>query len=375
MSGHRMHGPTGTNMPADWPALTPAEITALLAHYPQAGQLQAIRWRSPRPLSAAALLDTSRGRLFVKRHHRSVRSPATLAEEHAFIAHLRAAGLAVPAVLLGPHGHSAVAIGDWVYELQCPIDGLDLYRELESWQPLTCTAHAREAGRTLARLHQAAAGYQAPQRQTHVLVSRDELLCADDPLRELRRQLPQRPGLAAWLGRRDWQRDFGRAIVPRQQHVQARAATQPRLWCHNDWHASNLAWSDPGEHARIRSVFDFGLASPTFALFDLATAIERNAIAWLQLPQTRDIAHPASARALIEGYREVAPLNSQQLELLADLLPVIHLDFALSELEYFHAITRSPKNADIAWHDFLLGHADWFHSQPAQHLQASVAAA
>ncbi len=226
----------------------------------------------------------------------------------------------------------------------------------------------------LARLHQAATGYQAPQRSTHILVTRDEILCAADPIAELEAQLPCRPGLARYLQRRDWQRELESSILPRQQRVQAQLAAQARLWAHNDWHVSNLAWSDSTPQASVSAVFDFGLASPTFALFDLATAIERNAIAWLELERGPDIAHIPTTRALIEGYDHVMPLSSTQRALLAELLPVVHIDFALSEVEYFFAITGSEANADIAWNAFLLGHAHWFDSAPARALHDAIAA-
>ena len=45
----------------------------------------------------------------------------------------------------------------------------------------------------------------------------------------------------------------------------------------------------------------------------------------------------------------------------------MHVDFALSEVEYFHAITRSRANADVAYDTFLRGHAAWFGTPPGSH--------
>ncbi|MDA4569529.1 phosphotransferase, partial [Escherichia coli] len=78
------------------------------------------------------------------------------------------------------------------------------------------------------------------------------------------------------------------------------------LWAHNDWHVSNLLWNDDGT---IDTVLDFGLASPTSALFDLATAIERNAVAWLQLERGTDAVRIDIALALLDGYRQELPLS------------------------------------------------------------------
>jgi len=121
-------------------------------------------------------------------------------------------------------------------------------------------------------------------------------------------------------------------------------------------------------------VLDFGLAAANCALFDLATAIERNAVAWLALDTGAAAIHPSIARALIEGYREIRPLARDDLQLLADLLPLVHVDFALSEVEYFHAITQSTASADVAYDTFLRGHAAWFRTSAGQALLQTIRA-
>lgn len=368
---HRVHGLDATDVQPDWPPLAAAEVAPLLERYPSLAPPSAIRWHSPRPLSAAALVDTASGRVFVKRHHRSVRTAATLAEEHAFMAWLRRSGMPVPPVLADATGHTAVALGDWTYEVHAPAAGIDLYRETASWAPLPDLAHAHAVGAMLARLHDAAEGYTAEQRDTHLLVARSELVEAADPLAALAAQLPGRPGLARYLERRDWRNELDATFAPFHSRLHAPLATQPRLWTHGDWHVSNLCWSGGGPQASITAVLDFGLAARTFALFDLATAIERNAIAWLAL-DSDDAAHPDTARALVAGYRTQRPLAGAEIHLLADLLPLVHVDFALSEVEYFSAVTRSPQNADVAYHTFLRGHAAWFGTPAGQALLDSI---
>jgi Ser/Thr protein kinase RdoA (MazF antagonist) len=374
MSGHehRVHGLAADDAAPDWPPLARAELDALARAYPQLGGMDAIAWHSPRPLSAAALVRSAAGEVFVKRHHRRVRTPATLAEEHRFIAHLRAAGAPVPAVLRNAEGGTATALGAWTYEVHERAAGIDLYRDTASWTPLRDRHHALVAGEALARLHHAAEGYAAPQRDTHILVARCDLLAAADPVAALAAQLPERPGLAGYLAARDWQADL-RAVLGRfHATAQPHLAAEPRLWTHGDWHVSNLCWLGEGAGARVSAVLDFGLAAPTFALFDLATAIERNAIAWLELERGGDAVHVDIALALIEGYRRRRPLAAEQVRLLADLLPRVHVDFALSEVEYFHGITGSEANADIAYDVFLRGHAAWFETAPGQALLEAI---
>ena len=370
---HRVQGLSNDDVAADWAPISIDELARLRGDYPALEGDCQLLWHSPRPMSAAALVQTPSQRVFVKRHHPRVRTAPTLREEHRFIAHLAAAGLPVVSVLRTRAGDSAVATGDGTYEAHSVPAGEDRYRDASSWTPPSTVADASALGAMLARLHHAAVDYHAPQRSTQVLVARDELIRADDPLDALKAQLHARPGLADYLVRRPWESELARSVLPWHSRVVARAAAEPVLWTHNDLHVSNLLWQ-PGL-SQVSAVLDFGLASPTSALFDLATAIERNAVAWLELDQGRPAARPAMALALLEGYRRVRALDAAQVHLLADLLPVVHLDFALSEIEYFHAVTGSEANADVAYYTFLLGHADWFHSDEGRALLDALRAA
>ncbi|MEX1829475.1 phosphotransferase [Luteibacter sp. CQ10] len=353
---HLTHGLAGDELTPDWPALTLTEVASTLERVPGTGIAKALAWRSPRPLSAAALVDTSHGRVFVKRHHRSVRTPAQLAEEHRLAAHVRRRGLPVPRIFHDEAGDSVIAQDDWVYEVQEPAHGVDVYREAYSWSPIGGVMHARAAGEMLARLHDALAGYDAPQRSTHVLVARAEILSSPDPVAAVEAQLPSRPCLHSYLRERDWRKELRDAMAP---WPPCDLAARSPSWTHGDWHVSNLYWSGDTDDASITGVLDFGLSARTFALFDLATAIERNAIAWLEI-ERGDIGRADLALALIEGYHSRRPLSAADIGALADLLPIVHVDFALSEVAYFEGITRRRDHADVAWHTFLRGHAAWF---------------
>ena len=366
-TSHQVHGMAGDHEAAVWPALALAEVRDLLACYAHLGTPLRITWHSPRPLSAACLVQCANAIVFVKRHHHSVRTVATLSEEHHFIEHLRNGGVPIPAVLRDTAGRTARARGEWTYEVHAHATGMDVYRDTISWVPLTNLAHARTAGAMLARLHTAAQNYAAPQRATHILVARSELLCARDPIAALQMQLPQRPPLASYLRQREWQRELAAVLAPWHAAVQPRLMHQARSWTHGDWHVSNLCWSAGDDAASITAVLDFGLAAATFALFDLATAIERNAIDWLHLGRDMHAAHADTAAALIAGYRQQRALDAAAVHLLADFLPLVHLDFALSEVEYFQALGDRDK-ADVAYETFLRGHAAWFTTAPGRAL-------
>lgn len=368
---HRSHGCRDDAVVPDWPALAEADVHALLAGFPALRGPVQLLWRSPRPFSAAARVRTRGGEVFVKRHSIRVRAAQALQEEHAFIAHLRAQGIPVPRVLPDCTGATAFVHGDWTHEVHALADGVDLYRDAASWTPLENLERARSAGRMLARLHLAAAGFDAIARSTSVLLATDTVLRAPDLIAAVASQCTARPALAGFLGQRDWQTAL-RPLLARHRALHAQLTTQPRLWTHGDWHASNLFWNSAADDAQVSAILDFGLCAPTFALYDLATAIERNAIAWLRLDQTTQIAFPHSARALIEGYAELRPLANPERALLADLLPLVHVDFALSEVEYFHAVTGNDHDAELAWSGFLLGHAAWFDTAPGQALLQAI---
>lgn len=356
---HLVHGMGTTLEPPTWPAITQGEATAALARFPAAGQLEALEWHSPRPFSAAARVRTTRGGFVLKRHHPAVRTPAGLAEEHAFIAHLAGAGIPVPEILLTDDGTSAITVGAWTYELHRQGAGLDLYRDRLSWTPFLSASHAHAAGASLARLHTASRGFAAPARAVQPLVASFSILPSVDPLAATEAYVAARPALAAFLERRDWRSAVARLFAELGEGVSVALAGREEVWTHNDWHPSNVLWNAEGQ---VETVFDFGLADRTCAVHDLATAIERTAIDWLELGQGTDatIGHPETAQALLAGYATVIPLDSGEVEAVVRVLPLVHLEFALSEIDYFAGVVGDVEQASVAWEQYLIGHADWF---------------
>ena len=56
----------------------------------------------------------------------------------------------------------------------------------------------------------------------------------------------------------------------------------------------------------------------------------------------------------------LGPLTPAEATALPEVLPVAHVEFALSEVEYFADVTGSAANAELAYDGYLLGHARWF---------------
>lgn len=333
----------------DWPPLTDTEVTDVL------GTEAVVTWRSPRPFSAAALVRVGRGEVFLKRHHVTVRDADGLAAEHAFVRFLASGGVGVPAVVPVGGGAPVAERGEWVYEAHSVPSGADRYRDALSWTAYQHCGHARSAGVALARLHRVSAAYEAPTRPPAPLLASSALLMADDLLEAVATLADALPGLGSYLTVRSWRSDLTNHVLPAQRRARDCTAQLVSLWGHNDWHPSNLLWTG-GE---VSAVIDFGLANRTSAVFDLATAIERSCVEWLAPGATRGIRLDQVA-ALLDGYEAVRPHDAAERRALPLVLPVVHLDYALSEVAYFHGVLDQRTNADLAYEEFLLGHASWF---------------
>ena len=361
-----VHGMGKELVVPDWSPLTSAEVHTVLARYPQPPGEEMITWRSPRPMSAAGLIRRGGVDLFVKRHHVRVRTAAQLAVEHALIGHVRARGIPAPAVLRAADGSTATQHGDFVYEVHELAGGLDLYRDAVSWTPYTSPGHAHAAGAALARLHGAADRFPLPARSPAVLTSGCEIIVSNDPLADIKWLAGCRPGLAGHLDGRPWPDDLTRHVLPAIRRASPLLAALPRQWGHGDWHPSNLTWTTSGPGAVVAGVFDFGLANRTFAVHDLATALERAAVSWLDLTDPdepgpgRAEADLGAIDAFLDGYESVRPLSAAEAMALPEVFPVVHVEYALSEVEYFAHVVGSAANADLAYDGYLLGHAAWF---------------
>ncbi|MGW6625483.1 phosphotransferase enzyme family protein [Nocardia sp. NPDC055002] len=365
-----------------WPALTDDEIARAVAAT-WGGSPATIEWRGTRPLSSTVGVRLDGGeRLVVKRMPVRLRDVTALAEEHRFMAHLRDRGIPVPEVratvgdrAVPPPGHRDGELspgsggsdefrrvddrvrgdmGEFVYEVHRVGAGKDRYRADFSWSPYRDSDDAAGAGVMLGRLHSAAADFDAPARPARPLLASMH----GDVVSAFEWHIARRPSVAGFLGERDW-----RAEVP---EFRADFSGVAPLWTHGDWHATNLLWTGH----EVTSVIDFGLADRTTAVFDLATAIERTAVDWISL---RD-GGPAHVRAdqvtaLIQGYRSERTLSAAERNLLPSLLPLAHIGYELSEIDYFLTIADDPRNAEIAYQDWLLGHLRWYQTAEGHDLR------
>jgi Ser/Thr protein kinase RdoA (MazF antagonist) len=358
-----------------WLPLTDDELRGILGHRDPGGlgRHPVVTWRSPRPMSAGALVRHGGATVFVKRHHLSVRTPEQLAAEHAFAHHLRARAQPVPAVLRLANGYSVVRRGEFCYEAYRAADGVDLYRDAARWSPYAGLGHAHAAGAALARLHLAAEDFGLPARPAAVLMNSCRVIGAADPLAAVNRLVAARPALAAYLAGRRWPADFEDVLAPLIRDAAPLLAALPAQWAHGDWHPSNLTWTSAAPDAQVAGIFDFGLANRTSAVHDLALALERAVVSWPGLHQAgRASADLTAAAFILDGYQTVRPLSEAEAAALPLVLPVAHLEYALSEADYFTGVAVSPARADLAY-EYLIGHARWFGQPPGRALLGFLA--
>ena len=341
------------------------------------------------------------GKVFVKRHLRSVRDREGLLEEHRLIAHLAAAmrdedtgsasgpGVSrnlVQAVLADRDGETVTTSGEWTYEVHPVARGVDVYEQALSWTPFLYAGHARAAGRALARLHRAARSYKAPARETQQLVTSFTIFAGHDfgeqqasdksndgPLRSMQAYLDCRPLLREYAEERDWLSSVEDVLIPFYRNLEPWLPYLQPLWTHNDFHASNLtwnvSWSGGSEDSEVLGILDFGLADRSNAVHDLATAIERNVVEWLRITEPgADVVHLDHLDALLAGYEELSPLSYEEARALTAILPLVHCEFALSETDYFLSILNSPEKATLAYEGYFLAHAEWFRREHGRKL-------
>ena len=229
----------------------------------------------------------------------------------------------------------------------------------------------------LARLHLASQGFDAPRRKTQPLVASFTIFAAEDSCAAMEDYFAARPALAGDAVACEASNEALKLLAPFHAELLPLLPALKPLWTHNDLHASNLLWSDASPAARAVAVIDFGLADRTNAVHDLALAIERNIVEWLQLhegmEETEDVpAHLDHLYALLDGYESARPLSDEEAAALAPMTALCHAEFALTEADYFLSVLHSKEKARMASIDYLVGHARWFRGAGGQRLLNTI---
>ena len=361
----------------DWAHLTVSELHNLQPYYPcLQGGIQ-ILWCSPRPFSSAAVIEVTQDAVstdkigsrsyFIKRSHRSFRNAQDILQEHAFLRHLASKNIPVATLISSNCGQTTLEVGDLTYEVYEKAAGFDLYIDQQSWTPFFYTEHAAKVGSLLAKLHIAVQDFpELHGRSTRYLVSNQQLLESENIVMAIQQRIDNSPELSHYFADKNLDAVFLERIFQTHRKIKHVLQQVTKIWTHNDLHASNLFWSTQSADANITAVIDFGLSDRNSALYDLAITIERNFIDWLALEHTSQISvDEAGLSAFLQAYcAEIHP--QQDFSILPELLKIVHLDFAFSELEYFVGITQNLKHADAAYYDWIVGHVNWFFTEQGQ---------
>lgn len=361
----------------DWVHITVPELDHLQPYYPCLQGSVQILWCSPRPFSSAVLVEvmqalastgqTNFHSYCIKRSHRSFRRAQDILQEHAVLQHLASKNIPVATLISSNCGQTALELGDWTYEVYEKAAGFDLYVDQQSWTPFFYTEHAAKVGSLLAKLHTAMQDFpELHGRSTRYLVSNQQLLESENIVTAIQQRIDNSPELNRYFADKNLDAVFLERIFQTHRKIKHVLQQATKIWTHNDLHASNLFWSTQSADANITAVIDFGLSDRNSALYDLAITIERNFIDWLALEHTSQISiDEAGLSAFLQAY--CAEIHSQQdFSILPELLKIVHLDFAFSELEYFVGITQNLKHADAAYYDWIVGHVNWFFTEQGQ---------
>jgi homoserine kinase type II len=126
------------------------EIQRVLDHY-GLGELQGARRVERGFVNETWIVNTTRGRYFLRRRHPMLRNPNIICAQHALIEYLRQAGFPAPEILPATSGETLLVISDECYEIEACIEGV-VYDHANP-------AHFQEAALMLGLYHKQVEGF------------------------------------------------------------------------------------------------------------------------------------------------------------------------------------------------------------------------
>lgn len=260
------------------------------------------------------------------------RGDADVASETAFLAYLDGAGIPVAAAI--PMRDGALFTSTFFPEGRRPAV-LFHYAEGRPSRARSSAADARANGATLARIHDAAAGFDAGDRGSYRL-DRDHLL--------------QRP-LSWILAMDDLSGSVRTGLVDLTGRLCSALAERDGLsWtrCHGDCHGYNAHIALQGPQAGQAVFFDFDEGGPGYLAYDLAVFL------WSCVSFGRK--DHAFWHAFIEGYRAICELSHADLEAVHLFVPIRHMWLVGEYASRIHEWGRQALPADwiAAQLDFML---------------------
>jgi Ser/Thr protein kinase RdoA (MazF antagonist) len=296
-------------------ALSEGELARVLARY-NLGELKAARRVERGFVNENWIVETARGRYFLKRRAPHLRQPDVIGAQHALIARLRQSGFPAPAVLRNGSGETLTVLGGEFYEIHGYIEG----------QPYDHgrTAHLEEAAVTLGRYHVHAQGFaDRAMRARGKLYSPTILRTNLTDLAE------------AW--RLDRDPESVQVVRRLEAHADELAAgfaqhgALPHLVIHGDYYAGNLLFDDD----RIVGVVDYDKARWQPRVVELAEVL-----IYFASPRPGHLKHLVYPGTLqwepftrfLHYYARVVALEEREARALPDFIRCIWLSISLQRL-------------------------------------------
>ncbi|MCC5814014.1 MAG: phosphotransferase [Leptospira sp.] len=354
-----------------WPEIKSEELNSLMSAYPALGGFKKITFQSSRPLSAGCLIETDQGNYFVKRNSPDIRSKVDWEYEHRLVDSLNQRStdpkdfdLNIPAICKNKNGETVHQLTDsgkiWLYEVQTMAKGEDLYKSSHTWSPLLEIDHAKGIGIGLANLHHAIRGSGfMDSRQPTYQKANFEVFYTHDLSAFLQDLVSNIHGFQTLSGSDKFIETtvsvYNSFILDSKQQNSI-----PRMVTHSDPQASNFFW----EEGKPVSMIDFHLTNCNNYLYDLAVAVDRNCIYWLDLLSGKEDSHSiAHSQSILNSYKNrsielgYSPVGW---ELFSKALVLHRLEFALSLCDYYLNVENSPFKAQWCLDVYIQGHGEWF---------------
>jgi homoserine kinase type II len=262
------------------------------------------------------VVETGRGRYFLKRRHPSLRQAEVIRAQHALVGWLSRGGFPAPTLVpKASDGDTLLVLDGQYYEVQEYIEGTPY----DHGQP----AHLAEAGTVLARYHRLVEPFDSPVLSGGALYG----------LRTLRANLR---GIA-----RVWRLDRDAALIESFRRLTdhaddlaarfSRHGPLPQLIIHGDYYAGNLLFDGD----RIVGVVDYDKASLQPRVAELAEAL-----IYFASPRPGYLQHLVYPGVLcwrpfagfLRAYSEVVALSEREISALPDYVRCIWLQISLQRL-------------------------------------------
>lgn len=285
------------------------------------------------------------GRRYLVRWQSPELTEADLRFRHAFMAHLRDAGLPVPGLLARPDGTTHAITDNGIYEVQEWLDGRQFATEDAAGE-----AELEAAARMLGRLHQASAGFQWqpyrwPEERSADGLARSYIALIQQAAEHQDAAIAVKSGLTRVAEACEGRREAAASAL-------AVEPAPPQLHIHGDYQAHNLRFGA----SEVSAIYDFDAARWDTRLLELAySLLYFTGVRWDDAfsptpPLVDDGLDILRVHRYLGAYGREAPPAEGEAQLLADALalvfPIIFVNGIAEDLVFPDDFEHSGEEED-----------------------------